>query len=90
MATETPEERWQWVDSGIRLLRDEGIPQNPNDMLMHKELAWIFLHKVQGVTDDANQYYKRKIAEEWTVALGPPPPPGPGCPPSKAAWPNWS
>ena len=62
---------------GLRLLRDEGIPQNPNDMLLHKELSWIFLHKIQGVTDDANQYYKRKVAEEWTVVLGPPPAPGP-------------
>ena len=77
VATQTPEERWQWVDSGVRLLRDEGIPQNPNDMLLHKELSWIFLHKIQGVTDDANQYYKRKVAEEWTVVLGPPPAPGP-------------
>ncbi len=77
VATQTPEERWQWVDAGVRLLREEGIPQNPNDMLIHKELAWIFLHKIQGVTDDANQHYKRKIAEEWTVVLGPPPPPSP-------------
>ena len=77
VATQTPEERWQWVDAGVRLLREEGIPQNPNDMLLHKELSWIFLHKIQGVTDDANQYYKRKVAEEWTVVLGPPPPPSP-------------
>lgn len=77
VATQTAEERWQWVDAGVRLLREKGIPQNPNDMLIHKELAWIFLHKIQGVTDDANQYYKRKVAEEWTVLLGPPPPPGP-------------
>lgn len=72
--TQTPEERWQWVQSGIRLLRNEGIRANPNAMLLHKELAWIFLHKVAGVTDDANQTYKRKLAEEWTVVLGDPPP----------------
>lgn len=75
VATQTPEERWQWVQAGIRLLRSEGIPANPNDMLLHKELAWIFLHKVAGITDDANQFYKRKLAEEWTVVLGEPPPP---------------
>src|SRR5690606_9111775 len=45
VSTQTPEERWQWVQAGIRLLRDQGIPANPNDMLIHKELAWIFLHK---------------------------------------------
>ena len=74
VATNTPQERWQWVQSGIRLLRNEGIKANPNNMLLHKELAWIFLHKIGGITDDANQYYKRKLAEEWTIVLGPPPP----------------
>lgn len=73
VATQTPEERWQWVQAGIRLLRSEGIRANPNDLLIHKELAWIFLHKVGGITDDANQFYKRKLAEEWTVVLGSPP-----------------
>jgi hypothetical protein len=72
--TQTPEERWQWVQAGIRLLRNEGIRANPNDLQLHKELAWIFLHKVAGITDDSNQYYKRWLAEEWTVVLGDPPP----------------
>ncbi|CAN5750294.1 hypothetical protein BH11PLA1_BH11PLA1_07760 [soil metagenome] len=75
VATNTPQERWQWVNSGIRLLRDEGIPQNPSDLLLHKELAWLFLHKVSGTMDDANQFYKRQFALEWTVALGTPPEP---------------
>ncbi len=77
VSTHTPDERWQWVQSGIRLLRDEAIPANPNDMLLHKELAWIYLHKIAGITDDANQFYKRKVAEEWTINLGEPPPPTP-------------
>jgi len=73
VTTQTPEERWQWVNAGIELLRDKGVPANPNDMLIHKELAWIFLHKIGGFTDDANTYYKRRLAYEWTVVLGPPP-----------------
>ncbi|MBK7405461.1 MAG: hypothetical protein IPJ41_12720 [Phycisphaerales bacterium] len=73
VSTQTPSERWQWVQAGIRLLRNEGIKANPNDLLIHKELAWIFLHKVAGITDDANQFYKRKLAEEWTIVLGDPP-----------------
>ncbi|NUQ53339.1 MAG: hypothetical protein HUU19_11665 [Phycisphaerales bacterium] len=77
VTTQTREERWSWVNQGIQLLRDEGIPANPNDMLLHKELAWTFLHKIQGYTDDANGYYKRRLAEEWTWVLGPPPPPSP-------------
>jgi len=73
VATQTPEERWQWVQSGINLLRAEGIPANPADILLHKELAWIYLHKVQGYTDDAQKYYKRMHAREWTIVLGEPP-----------------
>jgi len=54
VATSTTEERWQWVKAGIELLREEGIPKNPNDVQLHRELAWIFNHKVQGFMDDAN------------------------------------
>ncbi len=77
VATQTPRERWYWVQSGIRLLREEGIPANPSDLLVHKELAWIYLHKVQGLMDDANQFYKVQHAAEWTIALGQPPKPDP-------------
>ncbi len=73
VTTQTPQERWGWVNSGIRLLRNEGIRANPNNMHMHKELAWIFLHKVAGYTDDSNQYYKRQFAYEWHNILGPKP-----------------
>jgi hypothetical protein len=73
VATQTRQERWQWVRSGINLLRDEGIPANPADILLHKELAWIYLHKVQGYTDDAHKYYKRMHAKEWTNILSSPP-----------------
>ena len=67
----------EYIRQGIRILRDKGIPANPNDMLLHKELSWIFSHKVAGYTDDANGYYKRRLAAEWTVVLGPPPKNGP-------------
>ncbi len=70
VTTQTPQERWSWVNAGIRLLRNEGLRANPNDMHMHKELAWIFLHKIAGFTDDANQYYKRQFAYEWQNILG--------------------
>lgn len=75
VVTKTPQERYEWVMSGIRLLRDEGIPKNPNDMLLYRELGWIFQHKLQGYTDDANQYYKREFAREWHEVLGRPPGP---------------
>jgi hypothetical protein len=73
VTTQTPEERWEWVNAGIRLLRDEGLRANPSDMLMHRELGWMFLHKVGGYTDDANQYYKRQLAYEWHNIMGPKP-----------------
>lgn len=73
VSTQTRTERWYWVQKGIDLLRTKGIVANPNDMLLHKELAWIFLHKIGGITDDANRFYKMKLAEEWTTVLGQPP-----------------
>ena len=74
VATETAPERWRWVQAGIDLLRQEGIPRNPNDMQLQRELAWIFMHKVQGISDDANRYYKREMARDWTAIIGPSPP----------------
>lgn len=73
VATSTPEERWNWVQAGIRLLRSEGIKNCPTDLGIHKELAWILQHKVQGYMDDAHRYYKRRFADEWASVLGPPP-----------------
>ncbi len=73
VATNTDKERWQWVDAGIRLLREDGIRMNPNDMDLHRELAWIFLHKIGGNTDNVNRYYKRELARTWHILLGEPP-----------------
>ena len=42
-------------------------------MQLHRELAWIFNHKVQGFMDDANRYYKKQLAREWHMLLGEPP-----------------
>ncbi len=67
------DERWEWVKRGIELLRDDALAYNPNDVTIHKEIAWLYIHKIQGFMDDANRYYKRELAKEWTVVLGPPP-----------------
>ena len=71
--TNTPEERWAWVNSGISLVRDKGIRYNPNDLILCKELAFWFGHKIDGVSDDAHLYYKRQFAREWQYLLGVPP-----------------
>ena len=44
--TNTPEERWAWVNNGISLVREKGIRYNPNDLELHKELAFWFSHKI--------------------------------------------
>lgn len=78
VTTNTPQERWNWVSQGIDLLRSEGVVHNPTDMVIHKELAWLFLHKIQAFADDAHWYYKLQLAAEWHEILGPPPAPVPG------------
>jgi len=71
--TNTPEERWNWVKSGIDLVRNEGLKYNPNDLVLHKELAFWFGHKLDGIADDAHLHYKREFAREWHLLLGQPP-----------------
>ncbi len=66
-----PEQRWRWVKNGYELLRDKGIPLNPKAMLLYRELARIFQHKIGGVTDKAHKYYKLQLAESMTPLLGP-------------------
>jgi hypothetical protein len=73
VATHTIEERWEWVNEGMRLLREKGLRANPDDMILHKELAFFFMHKIDGNSDDAHLYYKRKMAERWHHLLGEPP-----------------
>jgi hypothetical protein len=70
----TPEERWRLVNAGIDLVRGKGIRYNPNDLILYKELAWWFAHKVDGLSDDAHFHYKRELAKEWHFLLGEPPP----------------
>jgi hypothetical protein len=71
--TNTPEERWAWVNAGISLVRERGIRYNPNDLELCKELAFWFSHKIDGIADDAHLYYKRQFAREWQMLLGAPP-----------------
>ncbi|MCP3902822.1 MAG: hypothetical protein GY715_04225 [Planctomycetes bacterium] len=73
VATQTMEERWEWVNAGIRLVRGDGLRHNPNNLVLHKELAFWFAHKIEGYADDAHLFYKRQFCEEWHDVLGPPP-----------------
>lgn len=63
-------DRWRWVRAGIELLRDEGLRYNPNDIMIHRELAWHFQHKMGANLDDANMYYKNMWAREMARVFG--------------------
>src|SRR5882672_8748514 len=63
-------DRWRWVQRGIELLRDDGLRYNPDDVLIHRELAWFYQHKMGANLDDAHLYYKQAWAFEMNKVLG--------------------
>jgi len=67
-----PEQRWRWVKNGIELLRDQGIKMNPKNILLYRELAFIYQHKIGSVSDDVHKYYKLQLAESIAPLLSPP------------------
>lgn len=73
VGTQTARQRWQWVYNGIRLLRDEGIPNNDRFLGLYREMAWIWFHKVGDRLDDFHQHYKRQWAADMQILLGAPP-----------------
>jgi len=59
-----PEDRWRWVNNGIRLLRDEGLKYNPNSADLHRELGWMYQHKIGHYLDPAHPAYKWKLVQD--------------------------
>jgi hypothetical protein len=72
-ATHTPQERWMWIQAGIRLLRDQGIPLNPRAVSLYQQLAWICFQRVARFSSDMHWHYKHEHAREWHAVLGAPP-----------------
>lgn len=70
---QSAEERWRWVRNGYELIRDKGIPLNPNNTQLYRELAWILFHKVGDLLDEWQGYYKLQFALQMEEVLGPPP-----------------
>ncbi|MGC9942081.1 MAG: hypothetical protein ABSE48_09615 [Verrucomicrobiota bacterium] len=64
-------DRWRWVYNGITLLRDKGLYYNPDDVLIYRELAWDYQHKMGANLDDANIYYKTEWFKEMSPFFGP-------------------
>ena len=57
------EDRLRWVQSGIKLLRDEGLRYNPREPRLYRELAWLYQNKVGDNLDGAHLTYKFALAE---------------------------
>ncbi len=60
------EDKWRWVQNGIQLLRDTGIPYNRDDPELYVNLGWIFQHKIGGSTDPSHLYFKKTWAEKMS------------------------
>ncbi len=69
-ATQVPAERWGWVQRGVALLREQGIPLNPRAPQLQMELGWIFHNKIAGKGDKEHWYYKACLAREMQEFLG--------------------
>ena len=65
-----PDQRWRWVKNGYELLRDKGIHYNPKAIELYREMGRIFQHKIGGISDDAQQYYKIQFAKEIGPLVG--------------------
>ena len=70
VCTKEPEERWEWVNRGVGLLRDQGIRLNPDDPSLPMELSWLFFHKIGGKTDREHWYFKARFVREFREFLG--------------------
>ena len=65
-----PEERWMWIDSGIRLLRDEALRYNPQEPDLYRELAWFYEDKFGQTLDEEHRFYKVKLATDMVKLFG--------------------
>jgi hypothetical protein len=66
-----PQERWMWIRNGYELLRDRGIPNNPHNIALYRSLAWLFQHKIGGITDDCQRYYKLQLYNQMKPLVSP-------------------
>lgn len=73
VATHTPEERWMWVNNGVSIIRDRGLLYNPRDLVLYRQLAWVYSSKMGDTLDDMHRYYKLQQAQEMDQLLGAPP-----------------
>ena len=75
VTTYTPQERWNWVYNGAKLIRDEGLKYNPRAVNLYRQLAWVFVNKMSESTDEFHMTFKAEWAFRMHLVLGPPPDP---------------
>ena len=63
-------ERWNWVSRGMELLRQRGIPLNPNAPKLYEELGWILLDKIGGDRDKEHWFLKQRLCADMQEVLG--------------------
>jgi len=63
-------DRWVWVQAGLDMLRDEGIPNNPNSAMLYDRLAWTYFHKIGEQDDNAHFFYKQTFGLLMHEVLG--------------------
>lgn len=65
-----PDDQWHWIENGISLLRDRGIPLNPQSPALKRELGWIFQHKIGMASDEAGGAFRTFWVREVAGYLG--------------------
>ena len=66
-----PVDRLRWVSHGLALLRDHGLPANPNSAKLYRDLAWFYQHKFGSADDTAHITYKLALATTMAPLLQP-------------------
>ena len=64
------EDRWRWIQEGLKLLRDKAMIYNPEDTNIYFDMTRIYTEKLGNVYDDAHLFYKNKLFMETTRVMG--------------------
>jgi hypothetical protein len=67
VTTYTPEERWNWVYNGVKLVRDEGIKYNPRAVNLYKQIAWIFVNKMSETIDERRPIHSGRSGSRFRL-----------------------
>jgi len=70
VSAEEPFQRWSWIQRGMELLRQKGIPLNPQAPKLYEELGWILLDKIGGDRDTEHWYLKQRLCSDMQEVLG--------------------